>query len=159
MATSGLASSKNALIFAGSVIVCAALMAGSLGKKFTPDPETEEVAQSEVRSEEPPSEAPEADESGYESDDAVFEDYGGEFSDSDLIDDTSGFDTTPTEAFEEPDEYYESEEVSRPQSTIPASRSRRAPAPISKNVNASKSLLEARNRMRARRPVSDGDPR
>ena len=90
MAGSGLTNSRNALIFAGGVIVCAVFAASTLGSQFTPGngapgdsgamPQPPKPPVSQVAPEPQPTD-----------DESVFGDYQA-FSDDELIDDTSGFD-------------------------------------------------------------------
>ena len=94
-----LANSRNALIFAGGVVACAAVAAMSLGSQFTPDRSNEEPAALEAdpppepreraRTEQPS----EIDSQGAQS---VFGEYES-IADEDLIDDTQGLDTTPVD--------------------------------------------------------------
>lgn len=93
-----IANSKNALIFAGSVIVCAALAAGSLGENFTPDAKEEQIAPTDPSAPSPSPSPSQQTVRTAKADDSVFGDYEGGIDEADLIDDTRGFDTAPTEA-------------------------------------------------------------
>ncbi|MEO1047025.1 MAG: hypothetical protein AAFR32_02915 [Pseudomonadota bacterium] len=92
MAIGVIANSKSALAFAGGVLVSAALIAMSMGSQFTPKPQDEDYAEEEVESSEEATER--APSRAREAKPVVFGDFG---DDTDLIDDTGGFDPTPSE--------------------------------------------------------------
>ncbi|MEM9086439.1 MAG: hypothetical protein AAGB23_10995 [Pseudomonadota bacterium] len=92
MAIGVIANSKSALAFAGGVLVSAALIAMSMGSQFTPKPQDEDYAEEEVDSSEEATER--APSRPREAKPVVFGDFG---DDTDLIDNTGGFDPTPSE--------------------------------------------------------------
>ncbi|MEM6827331.1 MAG: hypothetical protein AAF553_05245 [Pseudomonadota bacterium] len=90
MAIGVIANSKSALAFAGGVLVSAALIAMSMGSQFTPKAQEDEYAEEEVESSE---EEPKRRPTRFQEPAPVsFEDFA---ADTDLVDDTSGFDPTP----------------------------------------------------------------
>jgi multidrug efflux pump subunit AcrB len=100
MANGILGNSKNTLILAGGVLVCAAIAAATLGSQFIPNSEldyreTREVAQ-EPGASEGSTNAAAAQTTTQLADGSL----NGFADDSELIDDTSGIDTTPATAGE-----------------------------------------------------------
>ena len=91
MAIGVIANSKSALAFAGGVLVSAALIAMSMGSQFTPKAQEDEYAEEEVESSEETQES--APTVARNPKPVVFGDFG---DDTDLIDDTGGFDPTPS---------------------------------------------------------------
>ena len=98
MANGILGSSKGALIFAGSVIACSVLIAGSMGSQFTPKSQ-EDYAQN--RAVAAPSDTNAKGQNtpvnpvAQPSDNSVFGSFEGFADDTQLIDNTNGFDPTP----------------------------------------------------------------
>lgn len=101
MAIAILANVKGALIFAGGVTISAALIAGSLGSQFTPQArdgyEAEEDAPAQRERLSQANRPAVARNTNSTTDQEFFGDFSGFAEDSDLIDDTSGFDPTPQE--------------------------------------------------------------
>lgn len=104
MASGVLANSRNALFFAGGVIAFAAVAALALGDRFTP--QGDGATSGEYQSDQLAgpisngSDAEEQDASFSDQDadaDSVFGDYEGFSDDDELIDDTKGADTSPTD--------------------------------------------------------------
>ncbi|MDJ0979465.1 MAG: hypothetical protein QNI87_13140 [Erythrobacter sp.] len=84
-----IATSKSALIFAGGVLVCAAIAAASLGSHFTPEPENDYAENRNVADEQTQTEP------GAPGNDTAALPLEGFADDSELIDSTNGFDPTP----------------------------------------------------------------
>ena len=101
MAIGLLANSKSALIFAGGVIGFAVIAATSLGGQFTPGDQSGEPPRAAVpvpAAERVSNPAPSPDSDYADQDDqSVFGDFDGLNDETDLIDDTMGFDTNPGE--------------------------------------------------------------
>ena len=97
MANGFLGGSKGALIFAGGVVACAALVASTMGSQFIPKSDGDYLSEREANQpdvEGPKAAATPAAQQAAASDN-VFGDFGGFATDDDLIDDTRGFDPTP----------------------------------------------------------------
>ncbi|MDY7097293.1 MAG: hypothetical protein SXU28_04060 [Pseudomonadota bacterium] len=96
MANGFLGGSKGALIFAGGVIACSALVAMSMGSQFTPKSESGYTADRGVA---PPPVTKTGDSAApapqQQQQEAVFGEFAGFADDAELIDDTSGFDPSP----------------------------------------------------------------
>ena len=98
-----LANVRSALIFAGGVTISAALIAGSMGSQFTPDQRDGYEAQDEAQDgASPPRErlskpktSTVARNTPSRTEQEFFGDFTGFAEDTDLIDDTSGFDPSP----------------------------------------------------------------
>ena len=101
MATALLANVKGALIFAGGVTVSAVLIAGSMGSQFTPQArdgyEAQEDAPEQRERLSRPNRPAVAQNTNSTTDQEFFGDFSGFAEESDLIDDTSGFDPPPQE--------------------------------------------------------------
>lgn len=99
MAIALLANIKGALIFAGGVTVAAVLIAGSMGSQFTPQArdgyEAQEDAPEQRERLSKPNRPAVAQNTNSTTDEEFFGDFSGFADDTDLIDDTSGFDPTP----------------------------------------------------------------
>jgi len=98
MANNILGSSKGALIFAGSVIACSVLIAGSMGSQFTPKSQ-EDYAQNRAvaasSDEKAKGQNTPVNRVAQPSDNSVFGSFEGFADDAQLIDNTNGFDPTP----------------------------------------------------------------
>ncbi|MEM9312835.1 MAG: hypothetical protein AAGA34_15440 [Pseudomonadota bacterium] len=118
MADGVLANSKNALIFAGGVIACAVLLATTIGSQFTPKDQGEAVEEQDVprtrtATASPSRRRPRSTSASAPSETEFFGDFEGFADDKALIDDTAGFDPSPSDdssvileespSFEEPD--------------------------------------------------------
>ena len=89
------ASSKNALFFAGGIIACAAIAALTLGSQFTPKAESDYLETRAVTSEGPDGEKSANQIALAQPAEPAMDDLSGFADDSELMDDTNGFDTTP----------------------------------------------------------------
>ena len=138
-----LANVRSALIFAGGVTISAALIAGSMGSQFTPDQRDGYEVQDEAP---PPRErlskprtSTVARNTPSRTEQEFFGDFTGFAEDTDLIDDTSGFDPSPQQdasvllepapSFDDGDLDEASDTTTTP-SYRPSPVPRSAPAPI-----------------------------
>ncbi|MEM6856851.1 MAG: hypothetical protein AAF559_03195 [Pseudomonadota bacterium] len=99
MAIALLTNVKGALIFAGGVTISAVLIAGSMGSQFTPQARDRYEAQEDAPEQRERLSKPDrravARDANNTTDQEFFGDFSGFADDTELIDDTSGFDPTP----------------------------------------------------------------
>ena len=160
MAIAILANVKGALIFAGGVTVSAVLIAGSMGSQFTPQArdgyEAQEDAPEQRERLSKPNRTAVAQNTNSTTDQEFFGDFSGFAEESDLIDDTSGFDPTPqndASVFREPASSSDDGGPAEPYgaSSAPASR----PSPFRPSTRAVRSEPGERDRPVSRQRLAN----